>query len=297
MGRQPDIKVTLCMVSFNRLDESKIWVRRHSPFVDRTVIIDGGSWDGSIEFFNSQECKDLKVECYVHPWVDNPPEQRNKYLNLVDGGWVLALDCDELLELPALYQLKLIAKQAEDKGCDGVAFRSHDLQTDLEGGIYDSLSNYYNRIFFKSYPAMSYVGHTHVGLHRPGSRDRCMKTEYQYYHIKPWADQFIRGCRNYWTTCAVANNSTDDPSWIEFKNMTKADGFQYFYQFFEYMKKGNIDPKYKAWFIAHKEDENSEARSWFVSYFMFLYPEENVDKIGNRDLQYSPGLQKIVLHA
>ena len=297
MSKQPDIKVTLCMVSFNRLEESKNWVRRQSPFVDRTIIIDGGSWDGSIDWFQSQECKDMRVECYIHSWVDKPPEQRNRYLDLIHDGWVLVLDCDELLELPAIYKIRYIAKEAEDRGCDGVAFRAHDLQNDLEGGIYDSLSNYYNRLFFKSSPMMKYLGHTHVGLYRPDAKDRCMKTEYQYYHIKPWADQFIRACRNYWTTCAVANNRTDDPDWIQFKNMTKEDSFQYFYQFFEYMKKGSIDQKYKVWFIDHRESENPEARSWFVSYFMFLHPEENINKLSNKDVQYEPDRKPIILHA
>lgn len=293
----PDIFVNLCMVSFNRLEESKIWVRRHSPHVDRTIIIDGGSTDGSIEFFNSQECKDLKVECYVHPWVDDPPGQRNKYLDLVQRGWVLVLDCDELLELPALYQLRFLAKKAQDGGFDGIAFRSHDIQIDLEGGIYDSLSNYYNRSFFMGSNGMKYVGHTHVGLFRPDVRDRCMKTEHQYYHIKTWADQFIRACRNYWTTCAVANNRNDDPNWIQFKKMVSDAGFKYFYQFLDYMRKGNIDQSFKKWFIDNKEDENPEARSWFVCYFAFLHPEENVDKLGNKDLAYKEDRKPIKLQA
>ena len=297
MSKQPDIKVTLCMASFNRLDESKIWVRRHSPFVDRTIIIDGGSWDGSIEFFNSQECKDLNVECYVHPWVDDPPGQRNKYLDLIDGGWVLVLDCDELLEEPAVYKLRYLAKDAEDKGCDGVAFIAHDIQIEPEGGIYDSKSNYYNRSFFKATPKMRYMGHTHVALYRPDAKDRCMKTEYQYFHIKPWADVFFRACRNYWTTCGVADNRNDDKSWLEFKQLVKDSGFNYFYQFAEYMKKGNIDDKFKKWFIEHKDDENPEARSWFISYFMFLHPQENVDQIGNRDLQYDTNRQPVQLRA
>jgi glycosyltransferase involved in cell wall biosynthesis len=293
----PNINVTLCMVSFNRIDESKIWVRRHCPHVDRTIIIDGGSTDGSIEFFNSQECKDLRVECYVNPWVDDPPTQRNLYIDRVRDGWVLVLDCDELLELPALYKLRFIAKEAEDGRCDGVAFRSHDIQIDLEGGIYDSLSSYYNRSFFKSSRGMKYIGHTHVALYRPNMSDRCMKTEYQYYHIKTWADQFIRACRNYWTTCAVANNRNDDPSWIAFKAMTTEAGFKYFYQFMDYMRAGNIDPKFKKWFVEHKEDENPEARSWFICYFAFMHPGENVDKIGNRDVPYKDGRASIVLHA
>ena len=235
------------MVSFNRVEESKIWVRRHCPHVDRTIIIDGGSTDGSIEFFNSQECKDLGVECYVHPWVDDPPGQRNRYLDLVKEGWVLVLDCDELLELPALYRLRYIAKEAIDHKCDSVAFRSHDIQTNVnfDNETIASLSSYYNRNFFEHSSGSKYLGHTHVGLYRPYCRNSCMKTDHQYYHIKTWPDQFIRACRNYWTTCAVADNRNDDPTWIEFKRMVSDAGFKYFYQFLEYLKNGNIDDKLK----------------------------------------------------
>ena len=297
MGKQPDYKVTLCMASFNRLEESKINIRRTAPLVDRTIIIDGGSWDGSVEWFNSEECKKMNVECYVHPWVDDPPTQRNHYLELIKDGWVLTLDCDELLDIPALYQLRYLIKDAEDHKCDGIAFVAHDIQIEPDGGIYSSKSNYYNRLLFKASPMMRYMGHTHVALFRPDMRDHCMKTEYVYYHIKPWADVFFRGCRNYWTTCGVAANVNDKPNWIEFKSLTSKAGFNYFYQFSEYMKKGNIDPVFKEWFIRNKEDENSEARSWFTSYFLFLHPEENVDKLGNKDLQYDPNRKAIQLTA
>jgi glycosyltransferase involved in cell wall biosynthesis len=297
LGKKPDYKITWCMTSFNRLEESKINIRRTSPHVDRTIIIDGGSWDGSVEFFNSQECKDLNVECYVHPWKDNAPEQRQKYLDLVTDGWILILDCDELLEIPALYQLKYLIKQAEDNGCDGIAFCAYDIQIEPEGGIYASKSNYYNRQLFKASRGMQYIGHTHVALYRPGMRDRCMKTDHHYFHIKPWADVYFRACRNYWTTAAVAANTTDDPKWKEFKGLVAESGFQYFYQFAEHMKKGNIDEKFKKWFIDNRESENPEARSWFVSYFMFLHPDENVDKIENRDLKYDPDRKPIGLTA
>jgi len=295
MTKVPNIKITLCMASFNRLEESMIWVRQHCRFVDRTIIIDGGSKDGSIDFFNSQECKDLKVECYVHPWVDNPPGQRTKYLDLIQEGWVLVLDCDELLELPALYQLKFLADEAEKTGRTGIAFLAHDIQVDTEGGIYDSLSNYYNRLFFKACYNMRYVGSTHVALVRPGMPDHCMKTEYQYYHIKPWVDVFFRGCRNYWTTSGVAQN-TEDNKWRDFKALTIEKGFKYFHEFSEYIKAGNIDQVFKDWFIKHKDDDNPEARSWFVSYFVFLHPEENPG-IGNIDLEYNKDRSPIKLTA
>jgi len=297
LSKIPDIKVTLCITSLNRLPEMKEQIKRTSKFVDRTIIVDGGSWDESIDWFNSQECKDLNVECYVHEWVDDPPGFRNFYMQRIDSGWALVLDCDEYLELPALYKLKFLAKEAEDKGMTGVAFLAHDIQTDPDGGVYESESNYYNRLFFKADPQMKYVGHTHVALLRPNLPDICMKTKFKYYHIKPWADVFIRACRNYWTTSACAQNTIKNPEcWIEFKKITADAGFKYFYQFAEYMKKGNIASVFKKWFIDNKEDENSEARSWFVSYFMFLHPEENVDKISNRDVQYRDGRDPITMN-
>lgn len=294
LSKIPDIKVTLCLASFNRLEESKIYMRRHAKFVDRVIVIDGGSWDGSIEYFNSEECKEMNVECYVHPWIDDPPGQRNKYLNLISDGWVLVLDCDELLELPALYKLKFLAREAEDKKITGVAFRAHDIQWDQAGGVFESLSGYYNRLFFKASPKMTYIGHTHVGLWRE-IPDVCLKTEYKYYHVKPWEDVYSRACRNYWTTSACAQNTTDAPEWIEFKKLTAENGFKYFYEFMEYLRKGDIDPKYKKWFIDQKENINPEARSLFVCYFMWLHPKENVDKISNRDVPYIEDRKPITL--
>ena len=282
----PDIKTTYCMVTLNRLDETKKAVRHHAPFVDRVIIIDGGSKDGSHEWFESEECKKYNLEYYVHPWVDNPPEQRNRYLNLIKEGWVLVTDCDEYLELPALYKLRILAKQAEDQKATGVAFVAHDVQYRSNGIVKDHLTSYYNRIFFKASPGMCYVGHTHVGLFRPGIDDMCMKTEYKYYHIKAWEDGFIRGCRNYWTTGVCTQNDTT-PEWEAFKKLTKEDGFKYFYEFMEYMEKGNIDQKYKKWFVDNKDNVNPEARSWFVCYFAFMHPEENIDKLGNTlDVSY-----------
>lgn len=294
MSVVPDVKITYCMVTFNRLDETKKAVRHHAPFVDRVIIIDGGSKDGSRAWFESEECKKYNLEYQVSLWVDDPPGQRTKYLDLIDGGWVLVTDCDEYLELPALYQLRHLTKQAEDKGCTGVAFVSHDIQYKSDGSIWDSKSSYYNRIFFKAHPGMRYVGHTHVGLARPGLSDACLRTEYKYYHIKAWEDMYIRGCRNYWTT-GVCTQNASAPEWEEFKEYTKKRGFKYFYEFFEYMKKGNIDPVFKKWFVGHRDDTNPESRSWFTCYFVFMHPEENVDKIANKDAPYIPDRKPVSL--
>jgi hypothetical protein len=207
------------------------------------------------------------------------------------------LDCDEYLELPALYKLRITIQEAIDHNCDGVSFLAHDLQTTLDGGIWDNLSGYHNRLLFKSCPGMHYMGHTHVALVRPSLRDVCMKTSYRYYHIKTLADSYFRGCRNYWTTSGPAANVTNDPNWKKFKEIVTSLGFQYFHQFADYMRKGNIDSAVKAWMIENRDHSNPEVRVWFISYFVFLHPEENIDKLSNKDMPFSPDRKPIPLHA
>jgi hypothetical protein len=63
------------------------------------------------------------------------------------------------------------------------------------------------------------------------------------------------------------------------------------------MRKGNIDSAVKAWMIENRDHSNPEVRVWFISYFVFLHPEENIDKLSNKDMPFSPDRKPIPLHA
>lgn len=287
------MKITFCLCTFSpdgnsRIDEVKTVIRRTSPRVDRTIVVDGGSTDGIIEWLKSEECKKLNVEVYVHPWMDDPPGQRNRYLRYADGfsDWILLLDADELLEEPALYTLHQLAEESEKNGVTLVGLQSHDIITDnIEGKpVYENLAEHWAPSFFKHGPEVHYSGHTHVTLHAlPGVR---FNSHYRYFHIKTLADQWIRGQRNYFTSAKVAQNVVDD-TWKKFREMCSSHGIRYFYELVGLMRKGTVPSDLERFFVEHKDSDNSELRSMFVTYFVLLHPELNPE-LSNRDFEYKP---------
>lgn len=277
--------VTYCLVHLNRLPKLQKAVRHHAPHVDRTIVIDGGSQDGSIEWLNSKECKDMNVEVYVHPWVDDPPGHRNLYLKYAGTDtWVLVTDDDEYLEEPVIWTIKQIADEAEKNEVTLVCFNSHDIQTTPNGSVWENQSSYWNPMFFKMGPGVRYGGHTHVGLARlPG---KVWQHPGKYFHVKTVADQWLRGARNYWTTAQEAQN-IHDAQWRGFKSLRELHGYTYFYQMVDDMRAGTIPEEIVKWFIDHRDDDNAEVRAYFVSYLVFMHPELNTG-ISNRDFEYDP---------
>lgn len=283
-------KIAFCLCTFSpdgnsRLNEVKTVIRRTSPHVDRTIVIDGGSTDGIIEWLSSEECKKLNVEVHVHPWMDDPPGQRNRYLRYADGDdWLIILDADELLEEPALYTLHQLAEESEKNGVTLVGFQSHDIIIDNinNGPVYENLAEHWAPSFFKHGPEVHYTGHTHVTLHAlPGVR---FNSHYRYFHIKTVADQWIRSSRNYWTSAKIAQNIRDD-TWKHFRELCTSYGFKYFYELIASMRCNTIPENLIKFIIDNRDNDNPELRSLFVVYFVLLHPELNPG-ISNQDFKY-----------
>lgn len=283
-------KVTYCMVHWNRLTELQKVVRLTSPHVDKTIIIDGGSTDGSLEWLRSEECKKLNVVSIVRPWDDNPPGARNAYLDAAgNDGWILVTDCDEFLEEPALYTLKQTVHKLEKEGCTLICYNSHDIQTDVDGSVWEHKSGYWNTMLFKAGPTVRYHGHTHVGLsYLPG---QVHKSPFRYFHIKSIPDQWLRGARNYWTTSACASN-TRDTEWQNFKFIVNKYGYKLFADIVKDMRNGTIPQEIVDWMISTKNDSNTEKRSYFITYLIYLHPELNPN-ITNIDFEYDSNRKPI----
>lgn len=283
-------KITYCMVHWNRISELQKAVRHHSPHVDRTIIIDGGSTDGSIEWLQSDECKRMNVEVFVHPWCDDPPGHRNKYLEYAGGGgWVLVTDSDEYIEEPAIWNIRQIVEQQERSGVSVIAFNAHDIQRSDTGSIWENKSNYWNPMLFKMAPSVRYVGHTHVTITRlPGGTHH---SPFRYFHIKSTPDQWYRGARNYWTTAAPASN-VHTPEWKTFKDICGKHGMKFFHDIAKSMEEGKVPQDIVDWMISNKDSDNPEIRSYFVTYLVFMHPELNTG-IGNRDFEYKSDRKQI----
>ena len=286
-------KITFCSVVLNRLEEIRALCKRVSPFVDRTCILDGGSEDGTIEWLQSEEAKNLKIEFkvskqYRYAYGNHTPNERNQYLEMAgNDGWILVLDSDEFLEEEACKNLSTLIEKAEAQNIDGLMFKAHDLWSYEDGQVYDNVSNYYHHsMLFKMYPGTKYQGHTHAGIARPGAMNRWAKTQYEYLHIKTERAMWRNSTYLWWTTAKNADNVTDTPEWLQFHELMRRHGYVDWHEFRKVMEAGNLDPEIKKWFIENKDNDNPEMRAWFMHYFIFLWPQENTEKISNRDRQW-----------
>jgi hypothetical protein len=213
-------------------------------------------------------------------------ERLDAYLEKIgEPVWFLLTDADEYLELPALYTLKQIAEEAEKQGFNIIGFNSHDIQTAPTGEVWENKSGYWNPNFNKHYLGMRYTPGTHIGLARPAPV-KMANSSHRYFHVKTVGSQWIRGCRNYWTTAEIAQNTTNDPVWQEFKALCVKHGLEAFDQMAKLMYEGTVPDDLTQWFLTNRNHENSEARSWFVVYYVFLHPELNLGCAGNKDYPY-----------
>lgn len=285
------MKLTYCLVTLNRLDELQRACRTVCPHVDRTCIVDGGSTDGSIEWLQSHEAKQLKIELLVSPQVrlargNHTPGERNKYLEMAGSdGWILTTDTDEFLEEAACKDLRRLAEEGERDGITGYRFRAHDITLYKDGRVYDNQTDYYNPMFFKSCPGIHYVGHTHSAISRPGlgNAGNWRNVNYEYIHQKTEQRIWQSSTYLFWTTARVAQNITDTPEWLEFHRLMEKYGHTDWHKFNKVMDAGQVPDEICQWFIDHRNSKNPEERAWFVHYFIFKHPELNVKKLSNID--------------
>ncbi len=287
------MKIVYCLLNRDREQEFQKAIREHCLFFDKSIVILHQIYDENVKFLESEECKDLNIDYYTTDIPYDPKALRDLYMERLDKYmqeigeqvWFLVLDVDEILELPALYTLKLTAQEAERQGFNIVGYNSHDIQTTPEGTVWENKSGYWNPNFNKHYPGMRYTPGTHIGIARPAPANMA-KSPHRYFHVKTVGSQWIRGCRNYWTTAETAQNTTNSPLWQEFKALCASRGLETFDQIAKLLYEGTVPADLVQWFVMNRDSENSEARSWFVTYLVFLHPELNVGCAGNKDYAF-----------
>ena len=290
------MKTAWTLLCRGRNDEFVKSMRTHAPFVDRSILIIHGSEEENktnMEFVQSDECKPWDIVVVRTDMPYDPKSLRDLYMaqldeyldEVQDDLWFLITDSDEYLEMPACYNLRQIATTAQEQNFNIVGFNSHDIQTGTSGEVWENKSGYWNPNFNRHYKGMRYTPGTHIGIARPAPANMA-KSELKYYHVKTVGSQWLRGCRNYWTTSGVAQNTTNDPDWQQFKRLCAEADLQEFDQMVEVMWKGEVSEALTQWFILNRNSDNSEARSWFVTYYVFMHPELNFGLAGNRDYPY-----------
>jgi len=269
--------ITYVCVTQNRVENLRRNFPQILPYVDRAVIIDGGSADETEVYCKSQP----KVEWHYRKWDDSFANQYNEYLKHIDEGWVLLCDDDELPSKEMLEALRgIVADSGDGETYSCVEFRSWSINSDDETPK-DHPDDYWRKILFLYSPGMKYQVDLHQCLmgYKTG---RHARSNLVYYHIKSIQDVARNACRNYFIAGIWLPNSTDGlrgPEWMDFRAIVKRcyPEVGTFSDLNSLFIKGGIHQDLKDWIISHKDYGSNlyhEVHHYFEYYFEMLHPEE-----------------------
>jgi glycosyltransferase involved in cell wall biosynthesis len=274
-------------MTWNRLYDTMKCIERVKPYVDRVVIVDGGSTDDTILTLRNYE----GVELYIHPWEDNFPKQRTNYLNRAgeNGGtdWVLVSDPDELFSVEALENMRNEINHAGPYNM--LAFESNTVTMKGPKIVYHRHDKYWKALLFKWNPGIHYTGNPHETLVIDKGH-RVKNLPYRYYHIKQENMTWHRGCRNAWIGGGGPNLGAKQKLWLPFRELVKnKTGIEKWRDFDSYMVKGNIDPEIKAQLVEFRKetgyDGSSEWREFYKTYFRIYHPEEEPEELRGEHIE------------
>ena len=157
------MKITYCMMTLNRLHEVIQCIQRVKPYVDRVVVVDGGSCDDTILTLRNWE----GVELYLHPWNDNFSQQRTNYIKRAEGNggtdWILVSDPDELFSEVTLQNMRDTIAQVGPR-YNMIAFESHSVTAKGDKMVNERQDQYWKPLLYRWNPGIHYIGNPHEAL-------------------------------------------------------------------------------------------------------------------------------------
>jgi glycosyltransferase involved in cell wall biosynthesis len=150
------------------------------PYVEEAIVLDGGSTDRTVEI--AKECGAIvKVKLFEYDFA----KQRNWARVMAHHSWILAIDCDEILEPELGEHLPQLLAMAKQHGHDCFAITEKNIFTDTEqcdcpehqpknlapdGNYYWNYPDYHNRLFRNYCYWEGYIHETVVGMRQPPMR-------------------------------------------------------------------------------------------------------------------------------
>lgn len=275
------MKITYCIMTLNRLHEVIQCIKRVRPYVDRMVVVDGGSTDDTILTLRNWD----GIELYLHPWNDSFSGQRNNYLRAAEknGGtdWILVSDPDELFSEESCKNMRSEIDKIESSGSryNMIAFESHSVT--LKGNVVANHreDKYWKPLLFKWNEGIHYIGNPHETL-IIDKGPRIYNSKMFYYHIKQDKMTWHRGYRNFHIGGGGPNLGNENKYWVSYKDIvTSVYGkFPSWGEMEKILLAGNIDSRIKDWMFDAKNangfDGASEVRESYKTYFRIMHPEE-----------------------
>lgn len=284
------LPIVYCMMTQNSLLETKKCIDLVSPYVDKIVVVDGGSNDDSIFWLRNLDSADPDFHFFIHPWKDNFSGQRNNYLKRArevvgtDNFYVLVSDPDEFFEHNTLVNLYTVQEECENKGYNMASFRCRSVTLKYDVRVWENLDEYWKGLFLKWHPDLMYTGNPHEGISMPGGQ-KILRTNFIYEHVKQENVIWHRGTRNMYVGGGGPNLGSRNALWVELKRTVKeVYGKELgWHEFDKKLIQGNLDPKLKDLFIKFRledgYDGSSEMRESYKLYFRIYHPEEEPEEL------------------
>jgi len=280
--------ITFACVTQNRIKNMQRLIPKVINWVDKVVVVDSFSVDGTKEWLENYSPKIVVVQ---RQWDDSFAKQYSEYLKHVDRGWVLICDDDEIPSQALLKTLKpMIRASMDGDRYSIVEYRSQGMRVENDIVVEDGGPNeYWRQIFFKWMPGMRYAIDLHQAL--VGTKNmRYTRRNEVYYHLKSDEDLYRNACRNWWIAgiwLTDAEEGIKPQEWYELRKIVLEayPDVKVFNDFNAYMVKGNIDKRIKDYFYKTKDlpderDKNrvmNELRSYWKYYFVKLHSDERIE--------------------
>ena len=290
-------KIIYCMITQNGLCEVRSNVEAALPYVDKVVVVDGGSIDGTIFYFRNWEKHEPKIHFIINPWPENFATQRNVYLRYVDtiaspGDFILVSDSDEHFEDRTLKNLRKLCNYLEGEGSQYNVLGFHSKDVTMQGPVLvnENESNYWKHLLYKWVPGMHYVMSIHESLVIP-DKFNMVNVPFFYRHIKQDKVIWERGLRNVYHWGGGPGLGNKSLRWLELKDLVAKEYGSYipWHAFQKKMLDGNLPTSIKNWLIAVKDetgyDGASEYRETYKTYFRIYHPEEEPEEFRGQPIE------------
>jgi len=274
-------RIVYCMNFYEeRMSQVKQCVERVRPYVDRCILV----YDDTVTEESKKWLTQWGCELYYRKWDNHFSKQRNAYLEHVnESEWVLVSDPDELFCIELLKDIRNILTEAQKSGINVLGINAHDITTELDGRVTETVSDWFKQLLFKYEEGVRYVGCVHEtllpGIH--GWRGANLDKRYYYEHIKSMLEIKERGARNVF--CGGGGNNVKDknPMYIELHQWEEEARIRGWPAVRDFVRNHKTTDSYwiklKQIIVKHRNDAGwdweNESRDFFL-WCKALFPEE-----------------------
>jgi len=271
-----------CAIIQDRPEQVLPNVKQLLPFVDKMILIDGGSKKDMLDELRTLGDKVMIVD---YKWRDNFPLSRQQYLDTVGkvkkpnkDAWVLRFDSDEFISLSFLQRLDRLIQYAYQENYNGLGIRCRGITVDRNNiETHTNLDDYWKMLCYKWYPDLCYTaggaGLVHEGYNKgyrifnvPAKEERGRDEELVYLHVKTQGDTWGRASsRNLVVGGGGPNLGEKQKLWKPLLLLIKkyVENYNTYHDYAAYLEKGNIAQELKDFFIKYAfEGEIDKSKIW-----------------------------------